>query len=173
MAPKQENAADQQAVLISLPISVVSRVDATHLAREVETVGNFLEQQKHHKGRTQIAIPSLSRMLGDITQVNKLDLAKSADRERLYNFLIELKSEVPTIHMSFAVEPPTLFVAKLITWLRSEVHPLLLLDIGLQPSIAAGCIIRTTNKYFDCSMRQHLVSNKPKLLELLRSKTHA
>lgn len=163
---------EEQAVLV-LPVSVVSRVDATRLAREVESVGNFLEQQKHHQGRTQIAIPSLSRMLGDVTQQNKLDLAKAADRERLYHFLIELKKDAPMIHMSFAAEPPTLFTAKLITWLRSEIHPLLLLDIGLQPSIAAGCIIRTTNKYFDCSMRQHLVANKPKLLEYMRSRQHA
>lgn len=172
MAPKVETELNNGQVLM-LPVSVVSRVDATRLAREVESVGSFLEQQKHHKGRTQIAIPSLSRILGDVTQANNLDLAKSADRERLYHFLIELKADAPMIHMSFAVEPPTLFVAKLITWLRSEIHPLLLLDIGLQPSIAAGCIIRTTNKYIDCSMRQHLVANKPRLLELMRSKQRA
>lgn len=169
MAPKEQ----ADVAVIVLPVSVVSRVDATRLAREVESVGSFLEQQKHHKGRTQIAIPSLSRILADITQSNNLDLAKSADRERLYHFLIELKMNAPTIHMSFAVEPPTLFTSKLVTWLRSEIHPLLLLDIGLQPSIAAGCIIRTTNKYIDCSMRQHLLANKPKLLELVRSKQSA
>ena len=173
MAPKTTESSDSSMAVLVLPISVVTRIDAAHLAREVESVGNFLDQQKHHKATTQIAIPSLSRMLGDMTQANSLDLAKTDHREHLYKFLVELKADAPTMHISFAVEPPTLFITKLITWLRQEVHPLLLLDIGLQPSIAAGCIVRTTNKYFDLSMRQHLVKNKPKLLELMRSTGHA
>lgn len=172
MAPKSTLSAEDQAVLV-LPVSVISRVDTARLAREVEAVGNYIDQQKHQKKSSQIVLPSLSRVLGDITASNRLDLAKADDRDRLYKFLLELKKDAPTIHMSFAVEPPTLFVAKLVTWLRAEIHPMLLLDIGLQPSIAAGCIIRTTNKYFDCSMRQHLVTNKPKLLELMRSRQHA
>ncbi len=168
MAPKQADQADQ---VLSLPVSVVSRVDATRLARELEIMDNQLEQQKH--GQSPAMASSLSRLLDEAAKINHLDLNQVAQRQRLQAFLKEVKTDAPVIHMSFAVVPPSAFTIKLVNWLRSEVHPLLLLEIGLQPSIAAGCIIRTTSKYFDCSMRQHLVQNKPKLLELLKAGQHA
>jgi hypothetical protein len=155
----------EEAVIV-LPKSVVSRIDATRLAREVEILGGHIEQTERSKERTPKSLVP-SRVLDDMLKTNKLDLESTADRERLYHFLIELKANAPAIHMSFAVDPPVEFTAKLITWLRDEIHPLVLLDIGLQPTIAAGCIIRTTNKYFDCSVRQHLQQNRPKLREMM------
>ena len=50
------------------------------------------------------------------------------------------------------------------TWLRREIHPLVLMTVGLQPNIGAGCIVRTTNKYFDFSLRQDF-ANKRDLLQ--------
>ncbi len=165
MAPKTSS---QAAEIISLPTSLVSRVDATRVARELESMSNFIEQQTHHHDKSNA--PRLSIILEELSELNSLDLTKGQERDRLYAFLKELKSDAPTIHMSFAVVPSSLFTSKLITWLRSQIHPLLLLDIGLQPSIAAGCVIRTNSKYFDCSIRQHLLQNKPKLLDLMRGK---
>ena len=164
-------AGSHPAEVLGLPLSLVSRVDAIRLARELEAISGTLEQEKlqHHK----TAPRQLSKILEAMVTGNRIDIDRVEDRNRLTAFLKELKTEAPTIHMSFAAEPSSLFTAKLITWLRSEVHPLILLDIGLQPSIAAGCIIRTSSKYFDCSMRQHLVQNKPKLFDLMRGAQHA
>lgn len=156
------------AAVLVLPASIVSRVDIIRLARELEAVTGTIQQQalaqKHE------AVPPLSKVLGEIVEANKLSVSRKEDRERLAQFLKDLKTNAPSIHMSFATVPPSTFTAKLVDWLRNEIHPLLLLDIGLQPSIAAGCVIRTTNKYFDCSMRQHLLTNRPKLVEMMRSK---
>ena len=168
MAPKQAAQLDSQpAEVLSLPNSVVSRVDVARLARELESLDELSEHQK------DAPAPRLSRILEEAAQINHLDLLQAPERSRLQSFLKEVKAEAPTIHMSFAAEPPIVFTSKLITWLRGEIHPLLLLEIGLQPSIAAGCIIRTTNKYFDCSVRHNLIEHKPKLLDLIRGKQHA
>lgn len=165
MAPK---AARQAAEVISLPPSLISRVDATRLGRELEVMANALEQQAHHHEKAEPV--RLSSILEALAQLNQLDLTTAQDRDRLAKFLKDLKKDAPTIHMSFAAEPPSTFTAKIISWLRDEVHPLMLLDIGLQPSIGAGCVIRTNSKYFDCSVRQHLLENKPKLIELMQGK---
>ncbi len=168
MAPKTDS---QPVEVLSLPASVVSQVDAGRMTRELEALDSHFEQK--HNGQSGTVLPKLSPMLDESARLNQLDLSEAAERTRLHNFLKEVKSDAPVIHMSFAVEPPSVFTAKLVSWLRDEIHPMLLLEVGLQPSIAAGCIIRTTNKYFDCSMRQHLVQNKPRLMELLRGASHA
>lgn len=165
MAPKS-------AETLTLPTGIVSRVDAIRLSREIEMIDNFLQQAKLRSGDTEEPAkqPRLSQLLEDLAHANSLNVLHQADRQQLQQFLAGLKKDAPTLHMSFAVMPPPAFTTKLMDWLRTEIHPLLLLDIGLQPSIAAGCVIRTTNKYFDCSLRQHLITNRPKLVEIIRSK---
>jgi hypothetical protein len=69
--------------------------------------------------------------------------------------------------MSFATDPSSAFTAKIVTWLRASIAPNVLLEVGLQPTIAAGCIVRTTNKIFDLSLRQHFADAESVLLEAL------
>lgn len=167
MAPKTEPAKRGAEILV-LPSTIVSRVDVTRLAREVESMVGYLEQKSHNPD-SKLMQPPTTDSLKAMVRANDLDMAETKDRQRLYSFLTALKTDAPRIHMSFAVEAPVDFTAKLVDWLRSEIHPLILLDIGLQPSIAAGCIIRTTNKIIDCSMRQHLQAKRPDLLKRLHA----
>jgi F0F1-type ATP synthase delta subunit len=150
---------------LQIPSSLVSRVEAGRLARELETLDESIQELSHRRHNEDVAPSPLMQAL---VELNKLDLKDAKQRQRLAAFLKELKVAAPVVHMSFAAEPQVAFTTKIITWLRREVHPLVLLDIGLQPSIGAGCIIRTNSKYFDCSVRQHLITNRPKLLELMR-----
>ena len=70
--------------------------------------------------------------------------------------------------MSFANEPSNEAISKIVEWLRSEVSSYVLLHIGIQPSIIAGCTLRTTNKVFDFSMRSRIVESKAILREEIR-----
>ena len=160
------------AEVLQLPSSLLSRVDVMRLSREVEALSGLAEQQARSSNDAP-KLPRLSPVLEDLVALNQLDFTKAAHRQRLQTFLQEIKQSAPNLHMSFAAEPSTAFSGKLITWLRTEIHPLLLLDVGLQPTIAAGCIIRTTNKIIDCSLRQHLVNSRPELLKRLQGVQHA
>lgn len=160
--------APSETAVLTLPAVVVSRVDVMRLLRELDAVAATHAQAKIAKAKPETT--RLSKMLDEVVHVNKLDLSRDGDLTRLQGFLQELKRHAPTIHMSFATVPTGVFTTKIVEWLRDEVHPLMLLDIGLQPSIAAGCVIRTTNKYIDCSMRQHLLKNRPQLIEMIRAK---
>jgi hypothetical protein len=113
-------------------------------------------------------LPRTSRLLEDTARTNGLNLLEVKDRQRLTKLFVELKKSAPVLTMSFASDPPPAVVQKLIFWLRREVHPLVLLQIGLQPSIAAGCVLRTPNHYFDFSLRRHFSAHRQLLIDKLR-----
>jgi hypothetical protein len=150
-----------------LPFSVVGRVDVAHLSRELEAVDNFLEQARMRQPGIAVAMPRMSKLLEELATANEVNLLDKNDRASLATFLKELREHAPVLHFSFAAEPTGVFMQKLLEWLRAEIHPLVLVDIGLQPSIAAGCVLRSTSKYFDFSLRQHFQYNRDKLITLI------
>ena len=83
------------------------------------------------------------------------------------DFLKKVQEEAPAIHMSFAADPSSGFTAKIVGWLRANIHPLTLLQIGLQPTIAAGCVVRTTNHVFDLSLRSKFAAQQQLLIDTL------
>ncbi|HSH55760.1 MAG TPA: hypothetical protein VK983_02970, partial [Candidatus Limnocylindrales bacterium] len=97
----------------------------------------------------------------------KMNLLRKTDREKLLKYLSALLDKAPVLHMSFASDPSAAFMDKLVVWLRQNIHPQVLVRIGLQPSVAAGCILRTANKEYDFSLRQALDDQKPLLIAKL------
>lgn len=154
--------------ILVLPEGVVGRVDAGRLLREVEILDQFLEQTAVRQHDANVQLPRTSRLLDEILATNKLNALEPADRNRLLSFLTNVRSKAPMIHMSFSADPSPRFIQAIVTWLRREVHPLALVQIGLQPNIGAGCIVRTTNKQFDFSLKQYFKSQREVLIYKLR-----
>ncbi len=153
---------------LHLPLSIVTKVDAGRLIRELDQIDTFLKGAAIREPGTPVKMPRTSRLLDETVQVNKLNLLHEDDRTRLIQFVNQVRSNAPVMHISFSADPSPAFTQKLITWLRSEIHPLVLLQIGLQPNIGAGCVLRTTNKYFDFSLRERLKEKGGLLAETLR-----
>jgi F0F1-type ATP synthase delta subunit len=137
----------------ALPLMVVSPVDLGRLLRELESYDALLEQQRLSKAVASVHQPSA--LLRVTAELNHIVLEDRAQRNNLRQFLESLKTKAPTLHISFSSDPSPLFVETLMTWLRREIHPAVLLTIGMQPTIGAGCMVRTTNKFFDLSLRKH------------------
>lgn len=154
--------------ILALPTNVVGKVDIGRLLREVEALEGFIEASAIREPGTQPRMPKTSRLLDEILQQNKLNALVDNDRRRLKEFLEAVKAEAPILHISFGADPSPLFAQKLTKWLREQIHPLVLLQIGLQPSIGAGCIVRTTNKQFDFSLRQRLMNQRELLVRKLK-----
>lgn len=134
------------------PLSVATRLDVLRAVRELEDFENAMSEA-HVKGHH---IPNLTPLLKDIAEENGVNLHHKEVRQQLFGKLEELRTSAPTIHISFAVEPEDKFIKKIIQWFRSEISNDAILQIGVQPSIGVGCVVRTTNKYFDFSLRKHL-----------------
>jgi F0F1-type ATP synthase delta subunit len=167
MAPDQGE--DKQKQEPQLPILVFGVVEVRRLKREMEALDEFMRQSAIREPGKQVALPRVSRVLDALAGDNGRNLLQQSDRQELMQFLVAIEQHAPTIHMSFASDPSSAFVAQMVTWLRTNIHPQILLQIGLQPTIAAGCVVRTPSKYFDLSLRQNLSQQRAKLVEALDS----
>lgn len=147
----------------TLPPTIITAIDVSNIARELETLDGFFTQAEARDGGASQTPPKTSRTLENMAKDYSLNLLEEKDRASLAAVLENLRTSAPVIHISFAAEPSAAFLKKIVEWLRLNIHPQILLRVGLQPSMAAGCIIRTPNKYFDFSMRRHFQDNLPKL----------
>ena len=153
---------------LKLPLQLVSRHDVIRTIRELESIQDYYTQAEIRQDK-QLVMPVQSQLLQAIVAENKADLSHKETRASIGDVLIYLRDTAPVVHVSFAVEPSAQVVQKILQWFRREVSPMMLLQTGIQPSIAAGCVVRTTNMYFDFSLRQHLLRNSELLLDKLRS----
>lgn len=158
--------ASAQTVLLPSVISTPS--DVRRLRRELEELDEFMHQAGLRQGGKAVKLPVTSRLLDELASIEKSNLIHKTDRDRLIKYLSLLIEKAPVLHMSFASEPSAAFMAKLVTWLRQNIHPQVLVRIGLQPSVAAGCVLRTANKEYDFSLRQSLLNKKDILIAELR-----
>jgi hypothetical protein len=152
-----------------LPDSVISPIELNQVVRELEAADQDLLQAGLRKGGEETKVPRLSRLLNEVATANKLNLLHSEDREKLTKELQALKDSAPTLHISFNADPSPVFMQKLVTWVREEIHPHALIRIGLLPTIGAGCVLRTSSKVFDFSLRDRFDKNRQILVDQLKA----
>ncbi len=154
---------------LQLPVQISTKIEVGRLLSELEELDNFLSQADIRKPGTPTKLPKMSRLLDEFIEINKLNPLHKDDRKIMLDFIKTVRLKAPTIHLSFGVDPSAVFIQKLTTWLRGNIHPLVLLHIGLQPNIGAGCVVRTTNKHFDFSLREHFKKQRSLLIEKIHS----
>ena len=155
----------------SLPSNVVSRADVSRLAIELERVDNDLTAAavRAKQGVSAEDQRPMSALLSAFIELTSVSLEDGHKRSELIKELRALKETVPVIHMTFAsvAEPESLQL--LVNWLRTEIHPQAVLEVGLQPSLVAGVYLRTPNKVHDLSLRAVLESQRDLLVQDLES----
>jgi len=150
-----------------LPPQITTPGDLNRLIRELDDLDEYLNQAALRGSQEASKLPQTSRALEELATMNSLKLLQSNDRKAFKTLLDEIKHKAPTIHFGFASPPPLSFLNKLVSWLRSNIHPQLLIKVGLEPSIVGGCIVRTTNKQFDFTLRKHFILQHDLLLKSL------
>jgi F0F1-type ATP synthase delta subunit len=148
-----------------LPLSVVSQGDAMRLSRELEVLSDYIHQSELRKSGSSLkSLPKLSATLNEFTEENRINLLKNEDRNTAAAYLKSLVENAPIVHISFASEPSSRFMNKVTKWFRQEIDSRLLINVGLEPSIAAGFTLRTLNHYHDFSLRQQFSDQRELLL---------
>lgn len=153
---------------LELPTAIVGLIDVGRLMRELERLESNLQQQAIRSEGAEVTLPKFSLLLDQLVDKNQLNMLEKSDREKAHNYLKELRQHAPKVHMSFSANPSARFIQTLTAWLRQNIHPQLLIAIGLQPGIGAGCVLRTTNKYFDMSLAKSFSESREKLMQYLR-----
>lgn len=134
------------------PLSVITRLDTSRAMRELEDFESAMSEA-HVKGHH---VPALTPLLKDIAEENHVDIHKKDTRILVRHMLEEMRTSAPVVHISFSVEPDDKVVKHIAKWFREETLPNVVVQFGIQPSIGVGCVVRTTNKFFDFSLRKHL-----------------
>ena len=145
----------EKVVGLQLPVGVVGPGDVRHLKRSLEKLEDMLQQMRLRTNSPVSKMPRASRLLEEFAATNRLNLLLPDDRQRATAFLAHTLTNAPVLHMSFAAEASRAFTTEIILWLRQNLRADILLNIGLEPTIAAGCIVRTPTHQYDFSLREH------------------
>lgn len=145
-----------------LPPSIVSKADFLRLVNELERVDDELTTSavRSKVGADGGAQPTMNQALTDFLQVNELHIGDTAERTQLLKQMNTMKNGLPIVHMTFASEADRESLGQLALWLRTEVHPQAVIDVGLQPGLVAGVYLRTANKVFDLSLKGALAGGR-------------
>jgi hypothetical protein len=141
---------------LKLPNSVLNRGDVFRLMREINSLNDFFAGSAARQAGTAQAPPRTTRMLDQLCEINSANVLAAPHRKALMGALEGLIQQAPNLHISFAAEPLPREVEPILVWMRQNLHPHCLVQVGIQPSIAAGCVLRTPNRIFDMSLRVHL-----------------
>lgn len=151
-----------------LPPLVAGVADVMRLKRELEALQEYLHQAAlRHTPEAELKLPKTSRVLDELIKANNLNLLSREQYENTMATLTDIEMTAPRVHMAFNTDPSSAFATRIVEWLRANIHPGVLVQIGLQPTLAAGCVVRTTNKQLDLSLKQHFKDARPLLIQKL------
>lgn len=152
---------------LKLPKNLVNNGDVLKVMRELNNLNDFFIDARARQPGISLQMPKTSKVLEQLAIDNKRNLFEQPQRKQLYLELEGLTKNAPKFHISFATEPTPRALEPILMWLRENIHSQVLLSVGYQPAIAAGCVLRTSNKIFDMSMSEHLKKQAPMLTKLL------
>lgn len=155
---------------LKLPLSVIGYADLRRISRSLES---YDSRSLGTKAGNQARQPLSDAALEELAQLNGVSLNDSRQCRSLKSAIDGIADKLPQINISFAVEPSAKVNQVILAWLRKNIHPLLLMNIGLQPGIAAGCVIRTPNKIFDLSLRAYVQNQDEYLSQLIKGAVSA
>ena len=159
--------APRPGMVFKLPLTIVSDVDIMRTLRELNKLDDFFVDAEARKGGQVGEPPMLTFSLNELARDNGENLLEAASRKLLSTKLEQIKNTAPLLHISFASEPSSKVLERILVWFRSNIHPHAMLQVGLQPAIAAGCILRSSNKVFDMSLGANLKNQEPYLVKLI------
>lgn len=157
---------------MKLPTSIINTGDARRLRRDIAALEETLQAIRLRTNAPVAKLPRLSRMLEEFASTNRLNLLMPDDRHHAAVFTDYVIKKAPVLHISFAAEATRKFTTELIVWLRTNYDSEMLVEVGLEPNIAAGCVVRTSNKMFDFSLVKHLKEQRTLLMEKLLGNTN-
>ena len=154
------NQTDQQSTSMHLPTSLVSTSDVRRLHRELESLEDTIRAVRLCTNSPVSKLPRTGRGLEEFASTNRLNFLLPDDRHHAAVFVDYIMKKAPVLHISFASEPTRRFTTELVVWLRQHFDHEMLVEMGREPAIAAGCVVRTSSKVFDFSLLEHMTAQR-------------
>jgi hypothetical protein len=135
------------------------------VAEELTHYGNTLAQgRRRHPGPAAPLSPLAEAALALLPDDARKDPA-AVDQWR--HRLEDMATAAPMVTLVMAVPPGPALKHELVDWLRTNVHPALLVSFHANPDIAGGLVIRSTSHVYDCSFRQGLLRQPERFTKVL------
>lgn len=152
----------QKPPLLRLPDDILRKADIARLVREAENIENATVAARVRTNVTEVKKrrSPMSDQLADFLDINQLEVGTARQRSKLVSELRKLKDSAPVVHLTFASVADIESIKKVVAWLRTQVHPQVIVHVGLQPDIIGGVYIRTTNRVHDLSIRAKLSESR-------------
>lgn len=158
---------------LKLPDTVFSSQDLNGLILEIHEYTKWL-QHESIKQRVNASKssdhPVLTTAASDlIRQSNDGKDPSRAQLEDLIQTLKNYKDKAPSITVTLAA-PPTVSVKRtLVTWLRENITPNVLVNFQFNSTLLGGMVVRSGSHIFDWSFRRQILENRDKFPEVLRN----
>ena len=145
---------------LKLPESIATRSELVAVLRNVDEVLDLYIENKirRDEGVDFSQRPEVSSNLAQLISLNDLEVTPQT-LSALKKWLEHLKDHAPVIRFTFASDPTKEFLTGIVRWLRENSGRFVLIRYGIQPTIAAGCLMYTPARQYDFSLRRHLLES--------------
>lgn len=154
---------------LKLPQSIATKSDLVSVLRNVdEVLDNYIQNRvRDMEGVDFKSRPDVASNLAELVAVNKLDVSLDT-LESLKSWLEHLNDHAPVVRFTFASDPTPEFLGGIVNWLRTASGQFVLVRYGIQPTIAAGCLMYTPARMYDFSLRNQLLRSDEVFLGALK-----
>jgi hypothetical protein len=150
-----------------LPLTVSSLDQLQFCAEELHAYAAKL-RRRHSASTTEADAPELS--LDSQTLLEQLPKEKRHDGAAVEALALELEAMIAheaRVTITLAALASRHLRQELVQWLRTNLKPNLLVDFHVNPDIAGGMVVRTTNRVHDFSFRHQLLADPNRFTEIL------
>ncbi|HEX9594877.1 MAG TPA: hypothetical protein VF996_02005 [Candidatus Saccharimonadales bacterium] len=153
---------------LKLPNSIATKSDLVGVIRNVDDViDNYIENRvRDMEGVDFKSRPDVTSNLAELVAVNKLEVNVDTLKS-LKEWLAHLNEHAPIVRFTFASDPNPEFIGGIVNWLRMASGRFVIIRYGIQPTIAAGCLMYTPAKMYDFSLRKRLMESDEVFLRAL------
>lgn len=153
---------------LKLPSSIATKSDLVAVLRNVdEVLDSYIENRvRNLEGVDFKSRPDVASNLAELVSENNLEVSLDTLKS-LKQWLAHLNEHAPVVRFTLASDPTPEFVGGLVNWLRQNSGQFVIIRYGVQPTIAAGCLMYTPARRYDFSLRQHLLTANEAFLKSL------
>jgi len=151
----------------SLPISVHSTDQLQFCAEELHAHAAALRShraaQRQAPGESELSLDSQALL----EQLPREKRGDGAAVEALATELEAMMAHGARVTITLAALASHRLREELVRWCRTNLKSNLLVDFHVNPDIAGGMVVRTTNRVYDFSFRRQLLANPNRFTEIL------
>lgn len=155
-----------------LPDSLYSADQLQVCSDELRRYAEALQQGQYQKEAgsktAKIVLPELSASSYDLLEA--LPKSKRLDPalvEQICDVLDGWMKTAPVMNITLAAPATHQLKTELVSWFRTNIGPQTILSFHVNPDIAGGIVVRSTNHVYDMSFRRELLKRPEKLIEVI------